>query len=84
MYSTLIWHIENRRGKHTHRHTKNNQFSMLLRNNMSPQIYEVGKGHESRPSRMKVSGEERLYGCCKRLWGQRDVWEIERCQISEY
>lgn len=36
-------------------------------NNMSSQIYEAGKGHESRPCRMEAAREarEQLYGGCK-------------------
>lgn len=37
---------------------------------MSPQIYEAGKGHESRPCRMEAA-RERLYGGCKLLQGKR-------------
>lgn len=43
-------------------------------NNVSPQIYEAGKGHESRPRRMEAAQEarEQLYGGCKNAVAEKN------------
>lgn len=54
---------------------------------MSPQIYEAGKGHESRPCRMEAArgARERLYGGCKLLRGGGGVsGKQEKCRTLEY